>query len=64
MLLYHLFYKFKMLTSEYFYHGQVSFYTKNLNNKSQIANHKQIPMTKIQNLKRFGHWILEFDIYL
>jgi hypothetical protein len=21
-------------------------------------------MTKIQNSKRFGHWILEFEIYL
>jgi hypothetical protein len=34
------------------------------NNKSQISNIKQITITKIQNHKRFGHWDLEFEIYL
>jgi hypothetical protein len=28
---------------------------KGLNPKYQITNYKQIPMTKIQNLKRFEH---------
>jgi hypothetical protein len=35
-----------------------------LNHKSQNSNPKQIPITKIQNLKRFEHWIFEFGIYL
>ncbi len=51
-------------------------YCRNRNSKSQFANIKQITITKIQNLKPlghlkkvasqtcFGHWILEFEIYL
>ena len=35
-----------------------------LNSKMQAPNVKEITMTKIQNLKRFGHWILEFICYL
>ena len=39
-------------------------------NKQQITNNKKISMTEIQNNKQclvlegFGHWILEFEIYL
>ena len=34
------------------------------NPKLQAPNYKQIPMTKIQNFKRFGYWILEFGYCL